>query len=60
MRSFVGYCEWMCRMASFDHAQMVGKAQRLLVGQCVTDGMYYVGTKEELGRLPVVIKCDYR
>ena len=49
----------MIRTPDFDIARKEAEEKKLAYGMCVTDGLYIVGTKEQLDKLPVVIKFDY-
>ncbi len=49
----------MTRVGGFDLAREIAEEKRLSYGISVTDGLYYIGTKEELDKLPVVITFSY-
>ena len=47
------------RMFGYDHAREEAEKAGQAFGLGVTDACYYVGTKAELEKLPVVIVYDY-
>jgi hypothetical protein len=49
----------MTRVKAFDLAREIAEEKSLAYGLGITDGMYYIGTTEQLDKIPVVIKFSY-
>jgi len=49
----------MLRTPSYEIAKQEAFETKTCYGIGVTDSFFYVGTKEELDKIPVVIKEDY-